>query len=359
MSKEKYVLITGSDGLVGSEAVKYYCKKNYKVVGIDNNSRMKFFGNEASTLPNRKFLIKNFKNYIHLDKDITNIVDIKDVFKQYGSKISLIIHAAAQPSHDWASTNPQLDFSINANGTLNLLECFREFCPEAVFIYTSTNKVYGDNPNKLEFVETKTRFDIKPGSLFENGINEKMSIDATLHSLFGVSKASADLMVQEYGNYFDLNTVSFRGGCLTGPGHAGTSLHGFLSYLAKCIVSEDQYLIFGYKGKQVRDNIHSLDLINAFDQFYKNPKKGIIYNIGGGKYSNCSLLEAISISEEIIGKKLDYKVIDEPRLGDHKWYISDLTKFKNDYPTWKILYDVPKIIEEIVRENSDKWTSES
>jgi CDP-paratose 2-epimerase len=352
---KKFVLITGSDGLIGSEAVKHFSQKGFRVLGIDNNSRKKFFGEEASVLWKRKYLKKNIKNYIHFHQDITNKIQMEKIFKEYGKKIDLIIHAAAQPSHDWAATNPRLDYAVNAVGTLNLLECFRQFSPEATFIFTSTNKVYGDNPNKLKFEEGKSRYKIKKGTSYENGIDENMSIDNTLHSVFGASKTSADILVQEYGKYFNLNTVCFRGGCLTGPSHSGTSLHGFLSYLVKCTLSEAEYTIYGYKGKQVRDNIHSLDLIKAFDEFHKKPKKGEVYNIGGGTDSNCSMVEAINIIEEISGKNLKYKYTDKARIGDHKWYVSDLTKFKTHFPNWKITYDINSIIEEIYIENKTRW----
>ena len=357
MSKNnKYVLITGCDGLIGSEAAKFFSKKNYKILGIDNNSRKKFFGEEGSILANRKYLKNTIKNFTHFHQDITNRKAMESIFRKYGRNIDLIIHAAAQPSHDWASTNPRLDYSINAIGTLNLLECLREFSPEATFIFTSTNKVYGDNPNKIELIEKKLRFDVKKGSKYENGISESMSIDNTTHSIFGASKTSADILVQEYGKYFNLNTVCFRGGCLTGPNHTGTTLHGFLSYLLKCIISEEQYTIFGYKGKQVRDNIHSLDLIKAFNEFHKKPRQGEVYNIGGGTKANCSMLEAIFMAEQIVEKKLDYKYINKNRIGDHIWYVSDINKFSNDYPEWKITYSIEKIIEEITVHNFNKWS---
>ncbi len=349
--KNKYVLITGSDGLVGSEAVLHFSKLGYKILGIDNNSRKKFFGEEASVLWKRKYLKENVDQYFHFNQDITNKNQMEKIFQKYNSDIEIIIHAAAQPSHDWAASNPRWDFSVNAYGTLNILECFREFSPNASFIFLSTNKVYGDNPNKLDLVEEEFRYSIKPGTEYELGINEKMSIDNNLHSLFGVSKTSADLLVQEYGKYYGLNTVCFRGGCLTGPSHSGTSLHGFLSYLIKCIVTGEKYTIYGYKGKQVRDNIHSTDLVNTFSEFHKIPKKGAVYNIGGGLESNCSMLEAIKIGEEISGKKLNYNYVDDSRIGDHIWYISDLSKFKKDYPNWKISYNINRIIEEIYNDS--------
>lgn len=355
MKNNKYVVITGSDGLIGSEAVKFFSKLGFQVLGIDNNSRMKFFGKEASVLWKRKELKNNYSNYIHLNQDIQNSKKIDEIFEKYGKNIKLIIHSAAQPSHDWAATNPRLDYMVNSYGTLNMLESFRTYCPEATFIFTSTNKVYGDNPNNLDLVEDKTRYRIKKGSPYEFGISENMSIDNTLHSVFGASKTSADILVQEYGKYFGLKTVCFRGGCLTGPNHSGTKLHGFLSYLMKCLVTENEYIVYGYKGKQVRDNIHSSDLIWAFYEFFQNPKSGEVYNIGGGLESNCSMIEAIKIGENITQKKLNYKYSKNSRVGDHIWYISDLSKFKKDFPSWEIKYNVEQIMQEIFIENKTRW----
>lgn len=354
-NNSKYVLITGSDGLVGSESVRYFSSLGYKIIGIDNNSREKFFGKDASVLWNRKSLIETIDNYYHFDQDITDQKQIEKIFKKYGSDIELIIHAAAQPSHDWAASNPRLDFSTNAVGTLNVLEAFRLYCPKASFIFTSTNKVYGVNPNKIELIEEEFRYAPSASSSFSQGINENMSIDNTTHSIFGASKTSADLLVQEYGKYFELNTVSFRGGCLTGPSHSGTMLHGFLSYLLKCVALDEEYTIYGYKGKQVRDNIHSKDLIKAFHEYHLNPSKGLVYNIGGGLSSNCSILEAIQIGEKITGKAFHYKYSDQPRIGDHIWYVSDLSKFKKDYPNWNITFDINSIMTEIYIHNIDRW----
>ena len=346
MSNNKYVLVTGSDGLVGSESVRYFSKLGFKIIGIDNNSRKKFFGEDASVLGNRHKLKKHVPEYSHFNIDITG-EQVESIFKKYRDDIKLIIHTAAQPSHDWAATNPYLDFNVNAFGTLNLLENTRKYCKDAVFIFTSTNKVYGDNPNKIDFIEEEKRYSPKQGSKYLAGINEKFSIDNTMHSLFGASKLSADIITQEYGKYFGMKTVAFRGGCLTGGSHTGTMLHGFLSYLVKCTVSGKEYNIFGYKGKQVRDNLHSSDLVKCFDEFYKNPKAGEVYNIGGGNYSNCSMLEAIGIAEEVSSKKLNFKYIDEPRKGDHKWYVSDISKFENDYPNWRMSYNIENIILDI------------
>ncbi len=357
MGNKKYVLITGSDGLIGSESVKFFSRKGYSILGIDNNSRMKFFGKEASVLWNRSQLKKNNPNYIHFNYDIRNSKKVDKIFQDYKNDIVLVIHTAAQPSHDWAASNPKLDYEINSLGTLNLLESYRNNSPKASFIFTSTNKVYGDNPNKLDLVEDESRYKIRKGTEYEYGINESMSIDNTLHSLFGASKTSADILVQEYGKYFGLKTVSFRGGCLTGPSHSGTSLHGFLSYLMKCIVIGEKYTIYGYKGKQVRDNIHSSDLVKGFYEFYQNPKSGEVYNIGGGMDSNCSMLEAISIGEKIVNKEMHYEYSQTPRTGDHVWYVSDLSKFKKDYPSWNITYGIEEIMNEIYLKNMKRWTN--
>jgi CDP-paratose 2-epimerase len=343
------ILITGSAGLIGSEAVKFYASKGDMIIGIDNNMRAYFFGQEASTKENNdKNLNKFSNNYKHYSIDIRDKEKVEELFKNEGP-FDIIIHTAAQPSHDWAAKEPFTDFEINANGTLNLLENFRKHSSKGVFIFTSTNKVYGDTPNNLPLIETEKRFEIDPNHIFsQKGINENMIIDNSKHSLFGASKAAADLLVQEYGKYFGLNTGIFRGGCLTGPCHSGTKLHGFLSYLVKCIVNQKPYTIIGYKGKQVRDNIHSYDLINAFDNFAKNPKKGEVYNIGGSRHSNISMLEAIELIEKLSGKKAIINYEEKAREGDHIWYISDVSKFKKDYPEWNYKYSINNIIKEIV-----------
>ena len=356
MSK-KSILITGSDGLIGSEAVKFYSLKGYSIIGIDNNSRKKFFGDDASVLWNRTKLKESFPNYQHVNIDIRNAKEINKIFEENKKNIKLIIHAAAQPSHDWAATNPILDFQVNANGTHNLLEATRNYCKDTPFIFTSTNKVYGDTPNQIQFLETQSRYSPK-SSKYKFGIDESMSIDQSTHSVFGASKVAADIMVQEYGKYFSMNTVSFRGGCLTGSNHSGTKLHGFLSYLMKCVATDQPYSIFGYKGKQVRDNIHSADLISAFDCFFENPKQGEVYNIGGGNESNCSMLEAIQISEKITSKTFNYTYTDVNRIGDHIWYISDLRKFKTHYPNWKITHSIEDILAEIYEKNISRWKKE-
>jgi len=339
-------LITGSAGLIGSEAVEFFSSKFDLVVGIDNNLREKFFGCDASTIWNKERLEREILNYRHYFIDIRDNKEIEKIFKEYNKDIKLVIHTAAQPSHDWAVKDPFTDFSVNANGTLVMLENTRKYT-DAVFIFTSTNKVYGDTPNKLPLIELETRYEIDKNHKYYNGIDESMSIDQSLHSLFGASKVAADILVQEYGRYFGMKTGVFRGGCLTGPNHSGTQLHGFLSYLMKCAITKQHYTIFGYKGKQVRDNIHSFDLINMFWHFYKNPKKGEVYNAGGGRHSNCSMLEAIKMCEEITGNKMNYSYSEKNRIGDHIWYISNVSKFKKDYPEWNFTYNIKDILVEI------------
>lgn len=345
INNKRVVLVTGSAGLIGSEAVRFFAQKGFKVIGVDNDSRKYFFGPSASTSWNKKKLKNEIKDYTHLDIDIRDERKIEDVFKAY--KIDLIIHTAAQPSHDWAAKEPLTDFTINALGTLILLESFRRYAPEAVFIFTSTNKVYGDNPNKLPLKELETRYELPKNHKFYKGIDESMSLDDTTHSIFGVSKVAADLMVQEYGRYFNLKTGVFRGGCLTGPAHSGAQLHGFLAYLVSSIVNEEEYTIFGYKGKQVRDNIHSYDVVNAFYHFYQNPKKGEAYNLGGSRHSNISVMEAIEKIEKITGKKSKVKYSPVNRIGDHIWYISNISKFRKHYPKWEYKYTGDKILEEL------------
>jgi len=350
------VIITGSAGLIGSEATRYFSGQGLTVVGIDNNMRKTFFGDEASTEWNLQHLKNELgSSYIHKGIDIRDREGVDVLFKKYQGEIKLVIHTAAQPSHDWAAKDPHMDFSVNALGTLNLLESTRNHCPDSPFIFTSTNKVYGDNPNKLPLFETDTRWEIDPSHTYANGIGEDMSIDHCVHSLFGVSKVSADLMVQEYGKYFGLKTVCFRGGCLTGPNHSGTQLHGFLAYLVKCAMSNQPYTIFGYQGKQVRDNIHSADLIAAFAAFFKNPRSAEVYNIGGGRGSNCSMLEAIRITENLTGREMQSTYQPENRIGDHIWYISDLYRFQSHYPDWKLKYNVSRIIQEIYEMNTERW----
>ena len=341
-------LVTGSAGLIGSESVAFFSDKFDLVVGIDNNMRQYFFGPEGSTEWNRNRLSEAYNNYTHRPADIREVSQLEPIFKEFGADIKLIIHAAAQPSHDWAAREPFTDFTVNANGTLNMLEMTRLHAPEAVFIFTSTNKVYGDNPNYLPMIETETRWEIdEDHPYFKDGIDEYMSIDHTKHSLFGASKVAADVLVQEYGRYFDMKTAVFRGGCLTGPNHSGAQLHGFLSYLMKCAITGTQYTIFGYKGKQVRDNIHSYDLVNMFWHFYQNPRAGEVYNAGGGRHANCSMLEAIKVCEKISGNTMNYTYSDTNRIGDHIWYISNLNKFKEHYPGWNWSYDLDQTLVQI------------
>jgi len=341
------VIVTGSAGLIGSESVKRFAADGFRVVGVDNDMRSRFFGAEASTRKTRDQLVTDVREYRHHDLDIRDADAISDLFKESRNEIVAVVHTAAQPSHDWAAREPQTDFTVNANGTLNLLEAARNFCPEAPFVFTSTNKVYGDTPNHLPLRELPLRWEIAEDHQYALGISETMSIDYTKHSLFGASKAAADLLVQEYGRYFGMPTVCFRGGCLTGPAHAGTELHGFLSYLMICTISGRPYRVFGYKGKQVRDNIHSYDLVEAFVEFIRAPRVAEVYNIGGSRHSNCSILEAIKMCEEISGRRLTWTYEENNRVGDHIWWISAVRKFQEHYPAWKFRYSLEQILEEI------------
>ena len=341
----KKVLVTGATGLVGSESVSFFCERDFEVYGVDNDMRAYFFGREASTSWNRKRLEEKYKNYKHYGFDIRDKESIEKLFEKHA--FDLIIHTAAQPSHDWAAKEPLTDFSINATATLYLLENFRKFCKEAVFIFTSTNKVYGDTPNRLPFIERKTRWELPKTHKLYRGIGESMSIDDTMHSIFGASKVASDVMVQEYGKYFGLKTVCFRLGCITGPLHSGAKLHGFLAYLVKCIATDTIYTIFGYKGKQVRDNIQSYDLVTAFYEFYKKPRRGEVYNMGGSRHSNISILEAIEKTEKFLKKKAKVAYNPKNRQGDHIWYISDVSRFQKHYPDWKYRYDRDAIIKEL------------
>jgi len=341
-------IITGSSGLVGSESVNFFCDKGFDVIGIDNNLRKFFFGNDGSTLWIKKNLQKRNKKFKHLNLDIRNYDGLEKLFGKYKQKISVIIHCAAQPSHDYGKKFPFLDFHVNATGTLNLLELTKKFCPHAPFIFMSTNKVYGDNPNNLKIIEKKKRWELKKTDKNFKGIDENFSIDNSTHSFFGVSKTYADLIVQEYGKNVGLKTVCFRGGCITGPNHSGAKLHGFLSYLVKASLVNKKYSLIGYKGKQVRDNLHSHDLVNCFWEFYKKPRYGEVYNMGGGRFSNCSIIEALDLVENLCNIRIKRELIKTPRVGDHIWYISNLNKFKKHYPKWKQKYNTKKIIEELV-----------
>ena len=343
----KIALITGSCGLIGSQSVHHFSKKFDLIIGIDNNMRSYFFGSSASIDWNKDELINAYSNYKHYNVDIRNKENIEKIFNEYGDDIKLIIHTAAQPSHDWAAREPYVDFSINALGTLNLLESARQFCYESVFIFTSTNKVYGDHPNSLPLIEHSKRFELDESHHYFQGIDELMTIDQSKHSLFGVSKVAADIMVQEYGIYFGMKTGIFRGGCLTGPLHTGAELHGFLAYLIQCALVKKQYIVYGYKGKQVRDNIHSQDLVDIFDNFYKNPRFGEVYNVGGGRFSNCSILEVFDIINNSLNIKMNWTYDINERSGDHIWWISNMNKFKSHYPNWKQKMNIESIINEI------------
>ena len=341
-------IVTGSAGLIGAEAVRFLSGKGSTVVGLDNDMRKYFFGEEASTQWSRRQLEQTVAQYDHHAVDIRDEQAVERIFREYGTDVEMILHTAAQPSHDWAAREPMTDFSVNATGTLVMLEAARKHCPEATFIFTSTNKVYGDTPNRLPLVERETRWEIDASHAYHaKGIDESMSIDQCKHSLFGASKVAADVMVQEYGRYFGMKTGVFRGGCLTGGGHSGTELHGFLSYLMRCCVEGRPYSIFGYKGKQVRDNIHSHDLVNMFWHFHQNPRPGEVYNAGGSRHSHCSMLEAIARCEEISGKRLATRYCEDNRIGDHIWYVSDVSKFQSHYPDWSYQYDLQAILHAI------------
>ena len=348
----KIALITGSCGLVGSESAAFFSKKGFKIIGIDNNYRKVFFGKDGDISWLKNKLKKELKNYQHFNTDIRNFKNLKKIFKKFKKNISLIIHAAAQPSHDWAKNKAFIDFDINAKGTLNLLELTKLYCPNAPFIFMSTNKVYGDNPNLLPLIEKKTRWEIKKSHKFKSGIDESMSIDNCTHSFFGASKSYADLIVQEYGKNIGLKTACFRAGCITGPNHSGAKLHGFLSYLVKASLQSKKYFLIGYKGKQVRDNIHSNDLVSCFWEYYKKPGHGEVYNIGGGRYSNCSVIEALNMVENITGIKIKKKILKQNRIGDHIWYVSNTKKFKKTYPNWKQKFSTRRIINELVEQFS-------
>jgi CDP-paratose 2-epimerase len=351
-------IITGSGGLIGSESVGHFVRAGYEVVGLENDMRARFFGPEASTAHTTQALVERYPaEFRTLELDIRDGEGVERAFAQYAGEIELVIHAAAQPSHDWAASDPQTDFAVNANGTLNLLEATRKHALGATFVFCSTNKVYGDLPNQLPLVELPQRLELPEDHRYYEGIDTTMSIDQSTHSLFGVSKAAADLLVQEYGRYFDMPTVCFRGGCLTGPNHAGTQLHGFLSYLMRCTMTGEKYTVFGYGGKQVRDNIHAADLVAAFEAFHRAPRAAAVYNIGGGRQSNCSMLEAIDLCQEIAGRELDWSLGEENRIGDHKWWISDLEPFKRDYPSWDITHDVRDILREIHDSGAERWAA--
>jgi CDP-paratose 2-epimerase len=350
-------IVTGSGGLVGAETSRFLAGQGLDVIGIDNDMRALFFGADASIGWSVARLKSELLSYRHVVADVRDLSAMEALFQCHAGAIALVVHAAAQPSHDWAARDPFTDFSVNATGTLNLLELTRRYCPDAVFIFTSTNKVYGDRPNTLPLIETESRWEIEADHPFhDHGIDESMSIDDCLHSLFGASKVAADVLVQEYGRYFGLRTACFRGGCLTGPGHTGAALHGFLAYLMKCTVEGHPYTVHGYRGKQVRDNIHSADLVSAFWQVFRAPRSGAVYNIGGGRHVNCSMREAIDLCEEIAGRKLNHDYVGANRIGDHIWWISDTRRFETDYPSWCRRYDLRAILQEIHDGLSERHT---
>jgi CDP-paratose 2-epimerase len=352
-------IVSGSGGLIGSESVKHLVQQGFDVVGLENDMRASFFGPEASTARTTRKLVDGLETFTSLDIDIRDADGVMGVFRKHAKDLEIIIHTAAQPSHDWAASDAQTDFTVNANGTLNLLEAARHCKADATFVFTSTNKVYGDTPNFLPLEELETRLELPVGHDYHGGIPTSMSIDRCMHSLFGASKAAADLMVQEYGRYFDMPTVAFRGGCLTGPSHAGAQLHGFLSYLMKCTVTGRPYTIFGYGGKQVRDNIHSADVFKAFWLFHRDPRPASVYNLGGGRASNVSMLEAIAKCEQIAGRPLDYTLSDEARMGDHRWWVSDLGEFERDYPAFELEYGIDEVLREIYDVNVEQWSTEA
>jgi len=342
-------IVTGASGLIGSESVRFLAGQGLEVVGVDNNLRAYFFGQDGSTDWNADRLLQAVPGYRHERFDIRDAAALDRLFGRHGASVAIVIHCAAQPSHDWAAREPITDFTVNALGTLNLLEATRKHCPEATFVFTSTNKVYGDTPNRLPLVELETRWECSPEHPYaKHGIDESMSIDQSKHSVFGASKVAADVMCQEYGRYFGMRTAVFRGGCLTGPAHSGAELHGFLAYLVKCQLTGRSYTVLGYKGKQVRDNIHAHDLVNAFWHFPQAPRPGEVYNMGGSRHSNCSMREAIDLVAEISGRQLVYTVSEQARSGDHIWWVSDVRKFQSHFPGWRYQYDIRRIVREIV-----------
>ena len=350
-------IVTGSGGLVGSDSVRHLVEAGWDVVGLENDMRASFFGPEASTATTTAELVEAYPEFRSHELDVRDAERIERLFAEHAARLELVVHTAAQPSHDWAARDPQTDFAINANGTLNLLEATRRHAPDATFVLMSTNKVYGDLPNRLPLEELETRLELPPDHRYFGGIDTSMSLDRSTHSLFGVSKSAADLLVQEYGRYFDMPTVAFRCGCITGPSHAGAVLHGFLAYLMRCTVIGREYTVFGYGGKQVRDNIHSADLVSAYTAYHAAPRPAAVYNMGGGRHSNCSMLEAIQACERIAGRELQWELSDQARIGDHRWWISDLRQFAADYPAWGPTHDVESILTEIHAANVERWTA--
>jgi CDP-paratose 2-epimerase len=350
------VVVTGSAGLIGSESVRHFAGLGMDVVGVDNDMRGYFFGKDGSTKWNLDRLTKEVgERYTHHNIDIRDREGLNKLFAGLGRNVGLVIHCAAQPSHVWAAREPFTDFDVNAVGTLNMLEAVRQHLPATPFIFTSTNKVYGDLPNSLPLIEQETRWELPEDHQWYDGIDETMSIDQSLHSVFGASKVAADVMTQEYGRYFDMPTAVFRGGTLTGPGHSAAELHGFLAYVMRCVMEQRQYHIYGYKGKQVRDAIHSSDLVSAFEAFYRAPRIAEVYNMGGGRFSNCSVIEAFQLASEITGVEARTDYVEENRIGDHQWWISGLSRFQAHYPDWKLTYDVPAILREMYEANQELW----
>jgi CDP-paratose 2-epimerase len=339
------VLVTGSSGLIGSEAVQYFDRQGHPVVGIDNNMRRLFFGSAGDTMWNLDRLKKSTSRFQHRDLDIRDRTGIFALFQEF--RFDVILHCAAQPSHDKAKDIPLVDFEVNAAGTANLLEAMRQFCPEARMVFLSTNKVYGDAPNEKALKELPRRYEFADSEDW-NGISEECRIDRTTHSIFGASKVAADILAQEYGRYFGLNVGVFRGGCLTGPNHSGVQLHGFLSYLVKVAIAGNTYTVFGYKAKQVRDNIHSFDVVRAAEEFFRSPRPGEVYNIGGGRENSVSILEALDWIEHATGKKVRWEYRDEARKGDHICYISDLRKLRNHFPGWSVSRNLDSILTEMI-----------
>ena len=351
-------IVTGSGGLIGSESARYFAEEGFDVIGVDNDLRAYFFGEEASTRGTSERLAEDLGGAFRaVELDIRDRDGVERLFAEYGSRIELVVHCAAQPSHDWAAREPHTDFGVNAVGTLNLLDAARTSCPAATFVFCSTNKVYGDRPNLLPLVELETRWELPEDHAFFRGIPATMSVDQSTHSVFGASKVAADIMVQEYGRYFGIRTTCLRCGCLTGPNHSGVELHGFLSYLMRCTVMGERYVVAGYGGKQVRDNLHSADLVRAFADFHAEPRVAAVYNMGGGRYANCSMLEAIALCEQIAGRDLNWELADEPRVGDHRWWISDLDEFHGDYPAWEPTYGIEDTLREIFEQNAERWNA--
>ncbi len=351
-------IVTGSSGLVGSEAVRFLHEKGMEVRGIDNDLRQYFFGEDGSVAWQTEELTRSLPHFTHVSADIRDAEAIRRLFEGPGREISLVVHAAAQPSHDWAAREPVTDFGVNATGTLQLLEATRLYCPEATFIFTSTNKVYGDAPNRLPLVETDTRFELEDSHPFAaHGIDESMSVDASTHSLFGASKLAADVLTQEYGRYFGMRTGVFRCGCVSGPSQSGAELHGFLAYMLRCLVERRPYTILGHKGKQVRDHLHARDLVEAFWHFHQNPRPGEVYNLGGSRHSHGSVLEAIALAEALSGQSLAYELRDQARRGDHIWWVSDIRKFRAHYPAWRCQYDLKATVTEILEVARERFGS--